>query len=154
MGFVGHVEKSPEWRILVDEFMRLDYGDVIRHDALCALTGLVWGTQKYYQQTSMAMRVLLRDHERVVVCVPKVGYKRLEPERHGQETRRYLRLGTKRIKKGGKVARVTPFERLTPEQGKELEHSMVLLRALNVQMQSLYRSMRNVLPPVSERKAG
>jgi hypothetical protein len=94
------------------------------------------------------VKVLLREHDTVVVSLPRIGYKRLEPDQHGRESRRYVRLGTRRIKRGARVASVTDISRLSGDAQRELEKSMVMMRALSEQMGQLYRSMKGVLPPV------
>lgn len=149
---IGQTVPHPEWRLLVDRLRQLDYGELIPHHEIVTLSGLVYGTQPYYQQMRQAIKVLLREHEIVVVSVPKVGYKRLEPQKHGQEARRYVRLGTRRIKRGGKVARATDLTLLSEDQKRELENSMRALTLLNQSMGQLYRSMKGVLPPVQMRQ--
>ena len=146
---IGHVEKSPEWRILVDRFLTLEYGELVPHEELAGLIGIPVATTRYYHHTAMAMHVLLREHDRVVTCVPKQGYKRLEPGLHGRETRRYVRLGKKRIARGKKVVRATPFELLSEDQRKALEHAMLEMRALEVAIGAVHRSFKNLLPPVA-----
>lgn len=148
---IGHTVPHPEWRLLVERLRALAYGELVLHDELAALSGLTYGTPRYYGHMKQATKVLLREHEVVVVSVPRVGYKRLEPQQHGREARRYVRLGTRRIRRGGQVARVTDVSQLSEDQKRELEHAMVLMRALSQQMGQLYRSMKGVLPPVQSK---
>lgn len=145
---IGHTVLHPEWRLLVERLRQLKYGELVLHDEIVRVAGLIYGTHAYYQQMRQAIKVLLREHEIVVVSVPKLGYKRLEPQQHGREVRRYVRLGTRRIKRGGKVARATDFTLLSEDQKRELENSMRALTLLNQTMGKLYRSMKGVLPPV------
>lgn len=150
---IGQTSLHPEWRVVVERLRQLSYGEVITHGDLVKLTGLAYGSRTYYQQMRQAIKVLLREHEIVIVSVMKVGYKRLEPVNHGREARRYVRLGTRRIKRGGKVARATDVALLTDEQKRELENSMKQLALLAQSMNAMYRSMRGVLPPVQGPKA-
>lgn len=149
---IGQTVPHPEWRLLVDRLRQLDYGELIPHHEIVTLSGLVYGTQPYYQQMRQAIKVLLREHEMVVVSVPKVGYKRLEPQKHGQEVRRYVRLGARRIKRGSRVGQVTDMALLAEDQKREWEKAMRLVTLLKQQMGQVYRSMKGVLPPVQMRQ--
>ena len=150
---IGRTVAHPEWRLLVERLRGLAYGEVATHGELAEVSNLTYGTPRYYQQMRQAVRVLLREHEVVIVSLQEVGYKRLEPAKHGQEARRYVKLGTRRLKRGGRVAQVTDTTQLTPEQQREWEHMMLMYRAVGQQMKQLYRSMKGVLPPVQAVKA-
>ena len=150
---IGETTKHPEWRVIVDLFREVTWGDIVLHHAITQATGLRSETVPYYRQVAQARRTLLRDFDIEVESVPKVGYRRVEPERYGERARRDTRLGRRRISRGARVVKAAPVHLLTAEQVQELEHTMRLLSALRMQTDKVLKSMRNVLPPVTPRQA-
>lgn len=148
MGHIGETRPHPEWRVIVDLFRALDYGQSLAHRVVCEATSLRAESTEYYRHISQARRVLLRDHGIEVESEPGKGYRRVEPGRYGERSKRDLRLGGKRIRRGRKVLEVAPVHLMTPEQVKEIEHATQRLNLLVAQMTSTIRSMKNVLPPV------
>lgn len=150
---IGETTKYPEWRVIVDLFRDATWGDIVPHDVITQATGLRAETMAYYRHVAQARRTLLRDHDIEVESLPKVGYRRVEPERYGERARRDTRLGRRRISRGARVVKAAPVHLLTAEQAQELEHTMRLLAALRLQADKVIKSMRNVLPPVTPRQA-
>jgi hypothetical protein len=150
---IGETSRHPEWRVIVELFREATWGDLVAHGTIAAATGLRAETMPYYRHVAQARRTLLRDHDIEVESVPKVGYRRVEPERYGERARRDTRLGRRRISRGARVVKAAPVHLLTAEQVQELEHTMRLLAALRAQADRVIKSMRNVLPPVPPRQA-
>lgn len=149
---VGQTRKSPEWREIVDLFRAVQYGGVLDHETIGSAVGLRPETSVYYRQMAQARRVLLRDHDIEVETLPKIGYKRVEPNRYGERARRDTQIGARHIKRGRRVVQAAPLHLLTPTQVTELEHTMRMLVTLQTQTNKVIKSMKNVLPSVEPKK--
>jgi len=148
---VGQTQKSPEWKVIVDMFRAVSWGDIITHETIASETQLPIASTPYYRQVSQACNVLLRDHDIAVENVVKIGYKRVEPNRYGERARRDARLGKRRLKHGLRVVKAVPVHLLTDEEMKKFEHATRLLAELSLQAHRVFRSMKDVLPAVTLR---
>lgn len=153
MSQIGRTVPHPEWRLLVERLRELEYGGIVEHAELAQLSGLRYGTARYYQQTRQALKVLSRDYEVLIVNVPQVGYKRLEPVMHGKRAKELFNQGRKRIKRSDRVIQLTDFGQLSSEQIRGLEHLLLQIREVNALARRVGRSFKNVLPPVQSTKA-
>lgn len=149
----GQTQRHPEWRIIVDLLRAADWGEVVTDRTIADATGLRVDTRIYYQHVAQARKVLLRDHDIVMLRELKVGYKRATPQEYGPEARNLLRLGARRIRRGEKTIDAAPAHLLTAQQVKELEHAMVLIKAVRQSVQQAFRTMKNVLTAVQPHRA-
>lgn len=149
----GTTQKHPEWRIIVDLFRAIEWGALIPHTTISEATGLVPETVVYYRHMRQARKALLRDHDIVIDTEPKVGYRRAAPGDYGPSARGDVRRGNARYRTARKKIVAAPAHLLTPEQQKELEHAMVLVKAIEESAGKAYRSMKAVLGPVTPHRA-
>jgi hypothetical protein len=146
----GVVQKSPEWRVLVELFRGLAFGETATHEDIALQTGLRLHTRAYYQQVSRARRELRRPEYGVIIESDRLrGYCRVRPGEHAETARRYLRSGRRRMRVAGRVIAAAPTEHMTPEQCREIEHYRQAMAKLDAAVSSTVRSLRDVLPPVA-----
>lgn len=150
---VGETQKHPEWRIIVDLVRAVDWGELIPHRVIAEATGLRPETTVYYRHVQQARKVLLRDHDIIIDTEAKAGYRRAEPGGYGKSARVEVRRGNKRYRTARRKIAAAPAHLLTPEQSKELEHAMVMVKAIEQSAAKAYRSMKAVLAPVQPHKA-
>lgn len=150
---VGQTQKHPEWRVIVDLFRAVDWGALITHATIVEATGLQPETTVYYRHVRQARKALLRDHDIVIDTEPKIGYRRAEPGDYGRSARGDVHRGNVRYRTARKKIVAAPAHLLTPAQQKELEHAMVLVKAIEQSAAKAYRSMKAVLAPVTPHRA-
>lgn len=149
----GQTQRHPEWRIIVDLLRAADWGEVVTDRTIADATGLKADTRLYYRHVAQARKVLLRDHEILMLREVKVGYKRGNPRDYGPDARRDLRLGDRRHRLAERKLGAAPAHRLTAQEVKELEHAMMLVKAIRQATRQAYRTMKNVLTAVQPHRA-
>lgn len=150
---IGETQKHPEWRIIVELFRAVEWGALIPHRTIAEATGLRPETHLYYRHMRQARKVLLRDHDIVIDTEAKVGYRRVAPEGYGKSARVEVHRGNRRYRLARRKIGAAPAHLLTPEQAKELEHAMMLVKAIEESAARAYRSMKAVLGPVQPHRA-
>lgn len=126
---IEQIKAHPEWKILFEEFKESDYGTVIPHEDIEALTGFTRKKtpQKYYGCVSRWKNSMLKEASRQIECVTIVGYEIVKPEKFRTSASRQLKFGNKRIKKAGEIIIQTPLLLLDEDEKKRIGETGVII---------------------------
>jgi hypothetical protein len=94
---MGEVVPYPEWRDLLEKTKETPYGKVIVHEEIEKITGLQRESGRWKTTICRWKTKMRRDFNRVIVSIPKVGYRVIEPKDHLLLCRKTFRHGVKRI---------------------------------------------------------
>jgi hypothetical protein len=102
----------PEWKELVKHAITWDYGTVHSHQEISSIMLLKPFTRKYYTMVSRASKEL-RDYGKVIVSLPKQGYKVIAPDEYVGHAIKYVEAGSKRIKTAHSILDCAPVDKMT-----------------------------------------
>lgn len=107
-----------EWRIVLDEFLRVGRGGVVTHQQLGAVLNRDPDTERHaiYQAVARAAKELRATHSMSVGSVPGQGYRVLEAAEHEVQAYGFQTQATRKMNKAVSVLKATPLDDLTPQQ--------------------------------------
>jgi len=105
----------PPWKELVRQACQWEYGSLHSHNEIAGILQVKYPSRAYYSCLRRARDVLLCEHQRCLVPIPKFGYRVLRPEEHIRESLRQVRLAQNRLYRGYEVAFCTDISQLDSE---------------------------------------
>jgi hypothetical protein len=132
---MGEVVPYPEWRDLLEKTKETHYGKVIAHEEIEKITGLQRDTGRWKTTICRWKTKMRRDFNRVVVSVPKIGYRVIEPKDHLLLCRKIVRHGVKRIALGREIIVHVDRMALSVEMLREVDnhiHRLGQIVAVNI----------------------
>lgn len=144
---IGRAVPHPEWRRIVERLHTEDYGTQYSHEQLAAIAGLVYPSTRYFRQIARARRELLREWEREIETVPRVGYRLVQPsEFHGRH-RREVRLAGRRFGIAQDILVAAPQRLLSDAENRRNADALAKLGRLESNRRGYLKQTAPALPP-------
>lgn len=109
------IENKKRYEFLSEEFMKLNYGDILKHEDIAEIIQSSYPSRDYQLQVRLALKHLWKKYNRRVKNVRKVGYRVITPDEYTNETLNCYLSGVSKIKEGTDVLNFSPVNDMTPE---------------------------------------
>jgi hypothetical protein len=111
-------KQHPEWKMLFEIYKDHPYDTLIYHSELEEALKLTRDKkpEDYYRIITKWRDMMLTEAQRQIECEYTVGYRIVRPEEFRTSAHRQMRLGSKRMKKAGKIIHEVPVSLLTEEE--------------------------------------
>ncbi len=109
------IENKKKHELLAEEFMKLNYGDVITHEDIANIIQCPYPGKEYASKVGQAIKFLWKKYSRRVKCVRGVGYRVIVPDEYVNESLNSYMSGVRKIKEGTDIINYSPVKDMTPE---------------------------------------
>ena len=109
------IENKKRYELLSEEFMKLNYGDILKHEDIAQIIQSDYPSRDYQVQVGLALKHLWKKYQRKVKNVRKVGYRVIVPDEYTNETLNCYLSGVQKIKEGTDIMNYAPVNSMTQE---------------------------------------
>lgn len=134
----------PPWKELVRRACQWEYGSLHSHHEIAEILQIKYPSRAYYSCLRRARDVLLCEHQRCLVPIPKFGYRVLRPEEHVRESLRQVRLAQGRLNRGYEIAFCTNTAMLSPEARQTWENYTSRILGMRYQLTQGWDELRQL----------
>lgn len=129
------IKNKKKSEVLVEAISALQYGDIIKHDAIAELIETPYKSAKYNSIITQAKKKLLKEHGIVIENIRGDGYRLINPDDFTQASLRHYKRGFREMQKGSDTLEYAPVKNMTQE-GRDTyrrvyDRSVTLQAALN-----------------------
>lgn len=143
---IGHTQHHPEWRVIVEALCRREYGDIVSHEEMERIGSLHYPSHRYFSQVAKARKALLKDWQREIETLPKIGYRLVNPDEFHRRSRREVSLAGRKIRRGVQILVAAPQDRLSTADNARNADSLAKLGALESHRRKVMIGTRPSLP--------